>query len=64
VKPALLLVAVGAALFALYLLVDLRQNAGPGFRLDDSRIHPTFNRNLAHGDGIAFRPMAGMVVEF
>ena len=55
-KPALLLIAVVAALFVFYLGVELRQNHEPGFPLDDPWIHLTFSRNLARGAGFGLNP--------
>ena len=55
-KPALLLIAVVAALFVFYLGVELRQNREPGFPLDDPWIHLTFARNIAHGVGFGLNP--------
>ena len=61
-RRALLLALVTTGLFAAYLSVELKQNGEPGFPLDDSWIHLTFARNLAHGWGFAYNhgePVAG-----
>ena len=50
----LVLGAVTALLFVLYLATELRRNSQIGFPLDDPWIHLTFARNLAHGWGFVF----------
>ncbi len=51
-----LLAAIVAAVFSLYLGIELHRNRTAGFPLDDPWIHLTFARNLAQGMGFAFNP--------
>ncbi len=51
-----LLAALVAAVFGIYLAAELYRNFTPGFPLDDPWIHLTFARNIAQGRGFSFNP--------
>ncbi|MBM3324017.1 hypothetical protein FJY69_11170, partial [candidate division WOR-3 bacterium] len=51
-----LLAAIVASVFGVYLGVELHRNRAAGFPLDDPWIHLAFARNLARGMGFVFNP--------